>query len=165
MAFTGSFQEVQKDAEGDPRFAAAFAYVSDLLEAGSAAWARLSRIAVGVTERIELTGGAFALEQVYQPKPRPEGFFESHRKYIDVQVVVSGAELMELADISRLVVSEAYNPERDFIKYADITGAAVLRMGPGDAAIFFPNDGHMPSLHWRGTGLVRKTVGKVPVNL
>ena len=99
----------------------------------------------------------------YTPKPRAEGFFESHRKYIDVQVVVSGAELMELADISRLMISEAYNSERDFTKYADITGAAVLNMGSGDAAIFFPNDGHMPSLHWRGTGLVRKTVVKVPV--
>ena len=163
MAYAGSFQEVRNDAAGDPRFAAAFAYVSDLLEAGSAAWERMGRIAAGVTERVELAGGAFALEQVYQPKPRPEGFFESHRKYIDVQVVVSGAELMELADISRLMISEAYNSERDFTKYADITGAAVLNMGSGDAAIFFPNDGHMPSLHWRGTGLVRKTVVKVPV--
>lgn len=165
MAFAGSFQEVRTDAASDPRFAAAFAYVSDLLEAGSAAWERMGRIAVGVTGRVELAGGAFALEQVYTPKPRAEGFFESHRKYIDVQVVVSGAELMELADISRLVVSDAYNPERDFIKYADIAGAAVLKMGPGDAAIFFPNDGHMPALHWRGSGVVRKTVVKVPVNL
>jgi len=151
------------DAADDPRFAAAFAYVTDLLEAGSRAWARLERIAPGETGRVELAGGAFALEQAYIPKPRSEGFFESHRKYIDVQVVVAGAELMELADISRLEVSEPYNPERDFTKYADITGATVLKMGPGDAAIFFPNDGHMPALQWRGTGLVRKTVVKVPV--
>ena len=163
MAYAGSFQEVSKDAANDPRFAAAFDYIDDLLEAGSAAWKRLERIAPGETGRVELTGGAFALEQVYLPKPRSERFFESHRKYIDVQVVVAGAELMELADVSRLVVSEAYNPERDFTKYDDITGAAVLRMGPGDAAIFFPDDGHMPALHWRGTGLVRKTVVKVPV--
>lgn len=163
MAYTGSFQEVCKDAASDPRFAAAFAYIDDLLEAGSMAWARLERIAPGETGRVELTGGAFALEQVYIPKPRAEGFFESHRKYIDVQVVVAGAELMELADTSRLEMSEAYNPDRDFTKYADITGATVLKMGPGDAAIFFPNDGHMPALHWRGTGLVRKTVVKVPV--
>lgn len=151
------------DAAGDPRFVAAFAYVNDLLEAGTPAWERINRIAVGETGRIELAGGAFALEQVYHPKPRPEGFFESHRKYIDVQVIVSGAELMELADISRLDVAETYNPERDFIKYADLAGATVLRLGPGDAAIFFPDDGHMPSLRWHGAGLVRKTVVKVPV--
>lgn len=164
VAYTGQFSKVRTEAAGDQRFAAAFAYVSDLLMAGSAARSRLSRIAAGGTERIELAGGAFALEQVYQPKPRPEGFFESHRKYIDVQVVVEGEELMELEDISRLVVADAYNPGRDFIKYADTAAATVLRMSPGDAAIFFPNDGHMPSLHWRGTGLVRKTVVKVPVD-
>jgi biofilm protein TabA len=163
MAYAGSFQEVRKDVAADPRFKAAFVYVSDLLEAGSVAWERISRIAPGVTERVELADGAFALEQVYTPKPRAEGFFESHRKYIDVQVVVAGAELMELADISRLEVSQAYNPERDFTKYADLTGATVLRMGPGDVAIFFPADGHMPGLHWHGSGLVRKSVVKVPV--
>jgi len=163
MAFTGSFWEVWTDTSADPRFAAAFAYVSDLLATGSEARDRMSRIPVGTTKRVELAGGAFALEQVYKTKLRTEGFFESHRKYIDVQVVVEGEELMELADISRLVVAEPYNPERDFIKYADTATAAVLRMGPGDTAIFFPTDGHMGSLHWRGTGLVRKTVVKVPV--
>jgi biofilm protein TabA len=163
MAYAGSFQEVRRDVSGDPRFDAAFAYISELLEAGSAGWERISRIAPGVTGRVELAGGAFALEQVYNPKPRAEGFFESHRKYIDVQVVVAGAELMELADVASLEVSEPYNPERDFTKYADVTGATVLRMGPGDVAIFFPADGHMPGLHWHGPGLVRKTVVKVPV--
>jgi YhcH/YjgK/YiaL family protein len=163
MAFTGSFQEVRTNAGKDPRFVAAFAYVADMLAAGSTARARIGGIAVGVTERIELTGGSFALEQVYQPKQRPEGFFESHRNYIDVQVIVEGEELMELIDVGRLAVSQPYNPERDFTKYADVAGAKVLQMRAGDVAIFFPNDGHMPSLHWRGTGLVRKTVVKVPV--
>ncbi len=49
----------------------------------------------------ELAAGAFALEQAYQTKARPEGFFESHRKYIDMQVVVAGEEVLELAEISR----------------------------------------------------------------
>jgi len=163
MAYIGSFPGVRKEASTDPRFAAAFAYVGDVLATGSEARQRIGRIAVGVTERIELTGGSFALEQVYQPKQRSEGFFESHRKYIDVQVIVEGEELMEWEEISRLVVTQAYNPERDFLKYADTAVASVLRMKTGDVAVFFPNDGHMPSLHWRGTGLVRKTVVKVPV--
>ena len=77
--------------------------------------------------------------------------------------VVEGEELMEVEDVSRLVVADPYNPERDFIKYADTSVGSVLRMRTGDVAIFFPEDGHMPSLQWRGTGLVRKTVVKVPV--
>jgi biofilm protein TabA len=162
MALFGPFDRIESQAI-DERFAVALAYVADALRAGSEARVRIGRVAAGETGRIELAGGAFALEQAYRPRLRPEGFFESHRKYIDVQVMVEGEELMEVEDISRLVVSHAYNPERDLIKYGDTDIASVLRMRPGDVAIFFPEDGHMPSLHWRGTGLVRKTVVKVPV--
>lgn len=146
----------------DPRFSAAFVYVEEALRAGSAAAQHIGGIATGVTERVDLAGGAFALEQVYLPKARAEGFFESHRKYIDVQVIVAGEELMEVEAVARLVVATPYDPERDLIKYADTATAAVLRMRTGEVAVFFPEDGHMPSLQWRGPGLVRKTVVKVP---
>lgn len=162
MAIFGPFHQVKAQLF-DPRFEPALAYVEEALRTGSPARERICRIAVGVTERIDLAGGSFALEQVYQARLRPEGFFESHRKYIDVQVIVEEEELMEVEDISRLVVSEPYNPERDFIKYADTPVASVLRMRTGDVAVFFPEDGHMPSLQWRGPGPVRKTVVKVPV--
>lgn len=162
MAIFGPFAQV-KNQIASARFAATLAYVEEALRAGSEAHGRIGRVASGATERVELAGGAFALEQTYAPKPRPEGFFESHRKYIDVQVIVEGEELMEVEDVSRLVVTQDFTPERDLIKYADTTVASVLRMRAGDVAVFFPEDGHMPSLHWRGTGLVRKTVVKVPV--
>jgi YhcH/YjgK/YiaL family protein len=163
MAVFGPFALVRAQLRSDPRFSAAFAYVGEALQQGSAAASRIGGLAPGVTERIDLAGGAFALEQVYRPKPRPEGFFESHRQYIDVQVIVAGEELMEVEPVARLVVGTAYDSERDLIKYADTATAAVLRLRTGDAAVFFPEDGHMPSLHWRGAGLVRKTVVKVPV--
>jgi YhcH/YjgK/YiaL family protein len=163
MAIFGPAQAILNQTHTDPRFQAALGYLRGLLPASSAARARLGSIASGVTERIELSGGSFALEQVYVPKARAAGFFESHRKYIDVQIIVEGEELMEVEDISRLTVTEAYSPERDFIKYGDTTTASVLKMRAGDVAVFFPEDGHMPSLHWRGTGLLRKSVVKVPV--
>jgi YhcH/YjgK/YiaL family protein len=163
MAIFGSFSTVSAQVASDPRFAAAMIYVADALKAGSPAAQRIAGIAQGVTEKIELSHGSFALEQVYLPRARPDGFFESHRNYIDVQVIVEGEELMEVQEIARLEVSQAYLSERDLIKYADSADAAVLRMRAGDVAIFFPEDGHMPSLRWRGPGLVRKTVVKVPV--
>jgi YhcH/YjgK/YiaL family protein len=163
MAIFGPFPAVKNQIAADPRFSAALAYVTEALHAGSTAHRRIAQVATGTTGRIDLSGGSFALEQTYVPKPRPEGFFESHRKYIDVQVIVEGEELMEVEDVGRLAISTAYNPERDLIKYADTGVASVLRMRAGDVAVFLPEDGHMPSLHWRGTGLVRKTVVKVPV--
>jgi len=163
MAIFGSFSTVQLQVAADARFAAAMVYVAEALKSGSPAAQRIAGFAPGASEKTELTGGAFAIEQVYVPRLRPDGFFESHRNYIDVQVIVEGEELMEVQEIARLKVSDPYLPERDLIKYADSADAAVLRLYAGDVAIFFPEDGHMPSLRWRGPGLVRKTVVKVPV--
>lgn len=163
MALFGPFSTLQGQLAADRRFAAALAYAAEVLDPRSAAQARLSLVPEGETVRIELAGGAFALEQAYRTKPRPEGFFESHRKYIDLQLVVSGEELMEVEDIGRLVVSAPYVAERDLVKYADAAVASHLRMRAGDGAVFFPEDGHMPSLQWRGPAFVRKSVVKIPV--
>ncbi len=165
MAIIGTFATVRAQAPGTPGFAAAFAYVESLLQPGSDAAQRLAAMAAGETAKRELGGGVFAIDQVYLSKPRPEGFFESHRRLIDVQVIVAGEELMEFADIARLAVRDAYNPERDLVVYADFAGAAVLPFRAGETAVYFPADGHMPGLQpVAGRGLVRKTVVKIPVD-
>lgn len=147
------------------QFAVAFAYAAETLRAGSPPHARLAAMSAGTSERVELGDGVFAIEQVYHAKPREDGFFEAHRKFIDVQVIVEGIELMEVEDIARLTVTMDYDAERDFGKYAiDVPKAAKLIMRAGDAALFFPSDGHMPSLRVADEStLVRKTVVKVPV--
>lgn len=148
-----------------PQFAAAFAYAAEALRAGSPVNVRIRAMEAGKVERIELAGGAFAMEQVYHAKVRADGFFESHRKYIDVQVIVEGVETMEVEDIARLTVTQAYDSEKDFAKYAiEVPDAAKLIVRAGEATLFFPVDGHMPSLRVEGRPtLVRKTVVKVPV--
>ena len=136
MAIFGPLSTVRAQLAVDPRFTAAFAYAAEVLLPASAARRRMEQVAVGASEKIELTGGAFAIEAAYFSKARPEGFFESHRKYIDVQLVIAGAELMEVEDVARLTLSEAYNPDRDFIKYADTATASLLKVYAGDTAIF-----------------------------
>jgi YhcH/YjgK/YiaL family protein len=164
MALFGSLSTVRAQAPKSAGFEAAFAYVAELLRDGSTARARLREIKRGESQKIDLGDGVFAVEQVYETKPRPEGFFESHRKYIDVQVVAEGEELMEVIDASRIAVREPYVVERDLITYVDGVDASLLRAIPGQVAIFFPVDVHMPSLQLRSAPvLVRKSVVKVPV--
>lgn len=164
MALFGSFSTVRAQAPQTAAFATAFAYVEEVLRGGSTARTRLGAVPAGKAEKIELGGGVFVMEQAYHTKLRPEGFFESHRKYIDVQVVVEGEELMELADAAWITVKDPYNPDRDLITYQDYRDATGLKMKAGDTAIFYPEDVHMPSLRLRGeAALVRKVVVKVPV--
>lgn len=164
MALYGTFATVRAQAPQTPGFAAAFTYVEEALRPGSPAAVRLREIAAGKSQKIELGGGVFVVEQVYETKPRAEGLFEAHRKHIDVQLIVEGEEIMELADLSRMTVKQAYDAERDFALYQDNADASALRAFAGDVAIFYPADVHMPSLRLRsGPVLVRKAVVKVPV--
>lgn len=164
MAQFGPFSSLRA-LDPAEQFAVAFAYVDEALRAGSPVNDRILALATGVTERHDLGGGAFALEQAYLAKPRAEGFFEAHRTYIDVQVIVAGVEVMEVEEIARLEPTMAYDEARDLSKYSLVAPqAARLIMRAGDAALFFPSDGHMPSLQLDGAPrLVRKTVVKVPV--
>jgi len=137
-------------------------YIAEALQADSAVRRRIDTVAVGATERHELAGGAFALEQTYLSKPRAEAFLESHIKFIDVQAVVAGEEIQEVVDITRMAVETPYNPGRDLIKYHDFHDTSLLSAREGLVVVFFPVDGHIS----RATGpavLVRKTVVKVPV--
>jgi biofilm protein TabA len=163
MALFGSLATLRAQLAHGAPFQAAFRYLDAISVEGGADRARLLAVQTGKTERVELAGGAFALEQAYLTKPRAQAFFESHRAYIDVQVIVSGEELLEVADVSKLTVSEDLRPAKDLIKYRMYDAASVLRLGAGEAAVFFPVDGHMPSVAVQAPGLVRKTVIKVPV--
>ena len=164
MALHGSLDTIRAQTARMNLFGPTFAYLDELFLPGSPAAERLRGIAAGDTNRVELAGGAFALEQVYPAKVRADAFFESHRKFIDVQVVFEGVEAMELVDISRLTTRQPYNPDRDVIVYTDCPDPSVLRVQAGEAAVFFPADGHMPGLRTGSSAtLVRKTVIKVPV--
>ena len=164
MAIYGSIETVRAQAPRGDGFATTFAYLEELFTPGSAANTRVKAIAPGDTIRTDLTGGAFVIEQAYETRLRADGFFESHRKFIDVQVIFEGEELMEVCDISRMTVKQPYNEKRDLIVYEDNTEASLLRVYPGSAAVFYPSDAHMPTLRVRHEAVnVRKCVVKVPV--
>ncbi|HEU5078331.1 MAG TPA: YhcH/YjgK/YiaL family protein [Opitutaceae bacterium] len=163
MAIFGSLAAITTQVGAHSKFEAALKYLNEVFTPGSVANQRIQRVPEGKTERVELSGGAFALEQVYRSKARNEGIFESHRAYIDVQVIFSGSEIIEVNDIAGLALKEDRTPAQDVLLYQVPPACTQLRLGPGDAAILYPVDGHMPQIAPESPGLVRKTVIKVPV--
>jgi len=107
----------------------------------------------------------FALTQEYSPKPAPLLKFEAHRRYWDVQYVVSGAERMGWNTLARMTVSEPHDSERDVAFYRG--EGDFFRVPAGTFAIFGPSDVHMPGVAIEEAGaagsLVRKVVLKVAV--
>lgn len=163
MALFGTLPTVRAQLAPSPAFALAFDYVARCLQPGSPEAARIAAVPEGETVRIELGAGVFALEQAYLAKPADEGRWEAHERHIDVQVVVSGRELMGVIDVNRLALTEDLREPRDLLFFAAHDGGSTLRVGAGEVAVFFPADGHMPSLADGAPTLVRKTVVKVPV--
>ena len=130
MALFGSIATVRSQTLPESQFAAAFEYLEDLFRDGLRAAIRLCGIRTGETQRIELAGGSFALEQVYCSKARSDGFYEFHRKYSDVRVIFECEEWMEVADLQRLTVKHRYDPQRDLLVYEDMEGSR-LKVGTG----------------------------------
>lgn len=88
--------------------------------------------------------------------------WESHRKYQDIQMVISGGERMGIAPASALVVSEPYDESRDVGFY---TGDGTIhRAEPNVFFIFFPSDGHRPDIKIPGIERDKKIVVKVKIN-
>lgn len=163
MALFGTLDHLVQVLAFDLRFQPGFRYIRRLLAPGSPEGRRLRALAADAVEEIRLEEGSVAYDQVYVTRPRRECFFESHRAYIDIQFILEGEEVMDVAPIGGLAVDAPYREEKDVIKYLDPGPCSRLRLGAGQAAIFFPEDGHMPGQHAEAPGLVRKTVVKVPV--
>ncbi|MEO6097898.1 MAG: YhcH/YjgK/YiaL family protein [Fibrobacteria bacterium] len=163
MSYFGTIDELSKTFASDPRFTRAFAYLERCRQAGSIEAVRLASMDIGVVEKIPMDDGSVAMDQVYRSKERKDCFFESHVLYIDVQCVLAGEEIIDLVPTSRLEVVIPYQREKDVTKYRDTATGEKLCLGPGQVAVFFPEDGHMPGQAVSDSVVVRKTVIKVPV--
>lgn len=122
--------------------------------------------------RREIDGEAmYAMVLDYLPEPRERRRAEVHRKYIDIQYIVSGEECMGHAILrDGLTPCEDLLADKDALLFDAVEGESMLRMTPGMYAVFFPWDIHRPgceSPDWlpgRTVGpMVRKVVVKVRV--
>jgi YhcH/YjgK/YiaL family protein len=111
--------------------------------------------------RHEIDGDrVFVLMQSYTTRPDIEARLEAHRKYLDIQVVLDGREVIYWAPIEGLEADGAYSDERDVIFYkGSVPGAVTL--ASDCFAIFHPQDAHKPCCHWGAPAAVRKAVFKV----
>ncbi len=104
----------------------------------------------------------FALISEYKTKPESEGKLEAHRKYIDVQYVISGEELMGYSPLGNQQILEPYKEENDIVFFKG--DKSFTKVSAGMFAIFFPEDVHMPGINTGKISDVKKLVIKVRIN-
>lgn len=106
----------------------------------------------------------FYVVQEYITKYEEECDLESHRKYIDVQILIEGEEAMDISDISRLVIKEKYNIEKDVMYWNIPNRMARIKLKAGDYVILYPENAHRGAIAIEKCDKVLKIVGKVSVD-
>ena len=101
----------------------------------------------------------------YDPLPRSECRYESHRKYLDLQYCISGGELIEWQLSTCLDADGGYDEEKDLQFYKLKESKTVLHMLPGNFAIFHPSDAHLPKVSDSVNQTVFKLVIKIGLHL
>ena len=89
--------------------------------------------------------------------------YESHRKFVDIQLLVEGEEIMQVVDINRLKVKEHYDSIKDCTLYNPLGIASSVIFRPGSVMVLYPKDGHRTLAFNGKLCKVRKIVGKVKV--
>jgi len=114
--------------------------------------------------RVDVLGDdVFALIQGYDTRAAENCRFEAHRRYIDIQYVVEGAEAMGWARVDTLSVTEPYSDEKDVGFFATPAAYATPVVYAGSYTVFHPHDAHMPGLRVPSYDRVRKVVMKIRV--
>jgi len=105
--------------------------------------------------------GAFASVNEYETKVESDCFIECHKKYIDIQIISKGEELIGYCPVNTCI-SQPYIDEKDLQKLEG--EVSYFTLTPDMFAIFFPHDGHMPCVRkGDSTSVVKKIVFKIPL--
>ena len=112
--------------------------------------------------RNEIGEGAYANVAEYETKL--QNVYELHRRYIDVQLLARGEEVVFVADKEQAREPQGeYNAEGDCILYAEADNARRVLVAPDSFQVFFPSDAHKPCMALDGKPApVRKICVKVP---
>lgn len=109
----------------------------------------------------------FFITHCYSLKEGEKGFFESHQKYIDLQIVIEGFERYLIGDHSKFDEIAPYDAEKDLQVHSPKAKLNNLFLQAQEMCILFPED-----IHGVGIGendeigkLVKKAIFKIPHTL
>ena len=114
----------------------------------------------------EISTDIYANIDCYTTKAEGEGKLESHKKYIDIQLLLDGVERLDFTDTADLTVSETYNPDKDIMFYAK-PGEFLnsVKLEYGNFIMLYPHEAHQPQMSIKTPQNVKKVVVKIPVTI
>ena len=146
-------KDLERYASLHPRFAKAFDEMKRILAEGAE------------DGKIVLDGDSLFINvQSYTSKPESDCGFEAHKKYIDIQLILEGEEIIGYESADKLTVTKEYDGSADYMLYALNGEYDKVRLTRGDFVILFTEEPHAPAIAADAPIPVRKAVVKVLAN-
>jgi len=113
----------------------------------------------------DLGDGVYANVMSYITLDSNLTIYETHKKYIDIQFVIYGTEIMMMQPVEDIKdrIFTKYNAEKDVTLY-DYNSGKVRILCPADSIVFYPNVAHRGGISVNCPTYIRKIVVKVPVD-
>lgn len=95
----------------------------------------------------------------YETYEKEERFWEAHKKYIDIHLMIDGCERIDLNFIEQLTQKD-YEEESDFLPLeGENNGYVELRKG--DFLVCYPEDAHMTAIKVNEKEYAKKAIFKI----
>lgn len=97
-------------------------------------------------ERIDISENVYLVKQKYIGKDIKDAGVESHKKYIDIQIILKGKELMKYRLYNdNLNISVEYDDSKDIMFYDEVLTNQV-EVSKNEFVVFFKEDIHQPGI-------------------
>ncbi len=96
----------------------------------------------------------------YNIESKDEIKYESHRKYVDVQVMIDGEEIIGYSNINDCTITENFKPDND-IAFMTSESGVMMPLRKGYFMALYPEDAHAPCLKSGNSDFAHKLVFKV----
>lgn len=114
-------------------------------------------------QRVELKGDlVYCTRFTYETIPQEESFFEAHRRYLDIHIMVEGEERVDMNRPEGLKLTDAQEGNDFYAYQGESWHSTVLK--PGEFLVVFPGDAHRIKVQVDGPKTVSKAVFKVCID-
>ena len=114
-------------------------------------------------QRVELKGDlVYCTRFTYETIPQEESFFEAHRRYLDIHIMVEGEERVDMNRPEDPNLTDAQEGNDFYAYQGESWHSTVLK--PGEFLVVFPGDAHRIKVQVDGPKTVSKAVFKVCID-
>jgi YhcH/YjgK/YiaL family protein len=122
------------------------------------------------TDLQKLKNGVYPLDgtdlvaklEEYTTRNESETKYEAHRKYADIQYVITGTERIAITALDNCFETVPYDDSNDIV-FLDSRRNDYHLASPRSFFIFFPSDAHRPCVKNMTTNVVKKVVLKIRI--